>query len=604
MMKKVKLQFTHKDGDGLGCALPLRFTEDLNDFIVIQCSLDEVDSTIESYLDFYDDPKNPDEIEAILITDITPSPCIIERLEYMREEEGIRVWLIDHHENNNLEGLRYDWMTLEFHKKNEQGDTESAAYLVYETFKDQIKEKEKENLFEIINEISRYDTWEWKNRPKEYTEEYTTILINLLGFEETLDIYTKNISNGNKAISEHELKLINGYINKRNKELEKLLVRTVYTDYNEYRIALFIVTEEYHNNEHELIYNSNDDVDITVGIIPKTRHLSFRTKKDDINVGRLAKRLFNGGGRKKSAGTGIMKTEVFLQWLQKYYDLLDEKEAEIKKERKLAIKQNPYDNHTYFVENEEPEAEDYEELSDEYTEKRIDKTDAFAVIADTAKSLIEQLVLKAKNNGDNFFYYFKELLNDKEVIALILNLRNELEQEEIVETFNNTSRAIIQSLMGEGELQETDLIDLGLTIDDLVINTNLDLSDVPKSPMEVIANTIKSMVSTGLDHMSDVVHDESYDQKYRLIDLIYTYSIDENVNKEFHELFPSVPEEKINELIKDATIEKCREFLVSGEITEEDFKSFTQLTNKENVYPKFMDEPIVDAEVVEDGDDE
>ena len=47
-MKKVKLQFTHKDGDGLGCALPLRFTEDLNDFIVIQCSLDEVDSTIES----------------------------------------------------------------------------------------------------------------------------------------------------------------------------------------------------------------------------------------------------------------------------------------------------------------------------------------------------------------------------------------------------------------------------------------------------------------------------------------------------------------------------------------------------------------------------
>ena len=65
-MKKVKLQFTHKDGDGLGCALPLRFTEDLNDFIVIQCSFDEIDSTIESFLDFYDDPKNPDEIEAIL----------------------------------------------------------------------------------------------------------------------------------------------------------------------------------------------------------------------------------------------------------------------------------------------------------------------------------------------------------------------------------------------------------------------------------------------------------------------------------------------------------------------------------------------------------
>ncbi len=597
-MKKVKLQFTHEDGDGFGCVLPPRFTEDFNDFIIIPCSLDEVDSNITTYLDFYDDPENPDEIEAILITDITPSPDIVERLAYMYEE-GIKLWLIDHHENNNLEGLRYEWMTLEFHKKNEQGDTESAAYLVYETFKDLITEKDKENLFEIINDISRYDTWEWKNRPKNYEEEYTSILIDLLGFEEVLNLYTKNISNGNKAITDNELKLIDGYIIKRNKALEKLLDHVVYTDYNEYHIALFIASKEYMNNEHELIYNSNDDVDITVGIIPKTRHLSFRTKKDDVNVGRLAKRLFNGGGHKKSAGTGIMKTEVFLQWLQKYYDLLDEKEAENKHERKLKVKQNPYDNHTYFVENAEPEAEDYEELSDEYTEKRIDKTESFAVIANTAKSLIEQLVLKAKNNGDNFFYYFKELLNDKEVVALLLNLRNDLEQDEIVETFNNTTRAFIQSLMGEGELQETDLIDLGLTIDDLVINTKLDLSGVPKTPIEVIANVVKSMVSEGLDHMSNVVNDESYNQEYKLIDLIYAYSIDENVIKEFQGLYPSLEKDKLIKIVKDGITEKCREFLVSGEITEEDFDLFIKASNEQNVYPNFMDEPIVDAEVVE-----
>ena len=88
------------------------------------------------------------------------------------------------------------------------------------------------------------------------------------------------------------------------------------------------------NNEHEIIYNNNDDVDITVGLIPKTRKLSFRTRKDDVNVGRLAKRIFSGGGHKKSAGSGKLETEVFLQWLQKYYDLLDEKESESKNERK------------------------------------------------------------------------------------------------------------------------------------------------------------------------------------------------------------------------------------------------------------------------------
>ena len=602
-MKKVKLQFTHDDGDGLGCVLPPRFTEDFNDFIVIPCSLDEVDSNIESYLDFYDDPKNPDEIEAILITDITPSPDIVERLEYMRKEEGIKLWLIDHHENNNLEGLRYEWMTLEFHKKNEQGDTESAAYLVYETFEDLITEKDKENLFEIINDISRYDTWEWKNRPKNYEEEYTSILIDLLGFEEVLNLYTKNISNGNKAITDNELKLIDGYIIKRNKTLEKLLDHTVYTDYNEYRIALFIASKEYMNNEHEIIYNNNDDVDITVGLTPELRKISFRTKKDDVNVGRLAKRVFNGGGHKKSAGSGKMETEVFMQWLQKYYDLLDEKESEIKNERKLTVKQNPYNKSEYYVEN-EPEVEDYDEEDDEYMNSHINKDEAFAIIANTAKSLIEQLILKSKNNGDNFFYYFKELLNDKEVVALLLNLRNDLEQDEIVETFNNTTRAFIQSLMGEGELQETDLIDLGLTIDDLVINTKLDLSGVPKTPIEVIANVVKSMVSEGLDHMSNVVNDESYNQEYKLIDLIYAYSIDENVIKEFQGLYPSLEKDKLIKIVKDAITEKCREFLVSGEITEEDFDLFIKASNEQNVYPNFMDEPIVDAEVVEDGDDE
>ena len=602
-MKKVKLQFTHDDGDGLGCVLPPRFTEDFNDFIVIPCSLDEVDSNIESYLDFYDDPKNPDEIEAVLITDITPSPDIVERLEYMRKEEGIKLWLIDHHENNNLEGLRYEWMTLEFHKKNEQGDTESAAYLVYETFKDLITEKDKENLFEIINDISRYDTWEWKNRPKNYEEEYTSILIDLLGFEEVLNLYTKNISNGNKAITDNELKLIDGYIIKRNKTLEKLLDHTVYTDYNEYRIALFIASKEYMNNEHEIIYNNNDDVDITVGLTPELRKISFRTKKDDVNVGRLAKRVFNGGGHKKSAGSGKMETEVFLQWLQKYYDLLDEKESESMNGRKLTVKQNPYNKSEYYVEN-EPEVEDYDEEDNEYMNSHINKDEAFAIIANTAKSLIEQLILKSKNNGDNFFYYFKELLNDKEVVALLVNLRNDLEQDEIVETFNNTTRAFIQSLMGEGELQETDLIDLGLTIDDLVINTKLDLSGVPKTPIEVIANVVKSMVSEGLDHMSNVVNDESYNQEYKLIDLIYAYSIDENVIKEFQGLYPSLEKDKLIKIVKDAITEKCREFLVSGEITEEDFDLFIKASNEQNVYPNFMDKPIADAEVVEDGDDE
>ena len=189
-------------------------------------------------------------------------------------------------------------------------------------------------------------------------------------------------------------------------------------------------------------------------------------------------------------------------------------------------------------------------------------------------------------------------------MGLLVNLRNDLEQDEIVETFNNTARDVIQSLMGEGELQETDLIDLGLTIDDLVINTKLDLSGVPKTPVEVIAKVIKSMVSDGLDHISNVVNDESYDQDYKLIDLIYTYSIDENVIKEFQELYPSLPKEKLIKIVKEAITEKCREFLVSGEITEEDFDLFIKASNGQNVYPNFMDEPIADAEVVEDDEED
>jgi oligoribonuclease NrnB/cAMP/cGMP phosphodiesterase (DHH superfamily) len=59
------------------------------------------------------------------------------------------------------------------------------------------------------------------------------------------------------------------------------------------------------------------DIDVVVGIYPKSRKLSFRTNHDDVDVSELAK-SFGGGGHRNIAGATLDK-ENFMRILKVYY---------------------------------------------------------------------------------------------------------------------------------------------------------------------------------------------------------------------------------------------------------------------------------------------
>ena len=333
--------FTHNDADAVGCALVTASLKDYNTKTIFS-SLEEIDNNIVGFLS---DRRNPTP-DAIIITDVSLKDETCNYLEtYTVVEAGpdaepIPLMLFDHHVTNKM-AEKYNWCHV---ITEENGVLISAAKILYnELSKEElnlISPNYKEKLGLIIDSISRYDTWEWKNNPSDYKEEYTNILIKQAGIVEAFNILYRSLIASVQNTEDHvfrfsneALLLINTYIKKREKALDTIAKRgVVATTFQEYNIALMIPDSTYFNESLETIYNLDDSIDIVFGLIPETRTLSLRSKKDDVNLARFAKYYYNGGGHKKAAGAKLSK-EDFMALLDQYYTGLDYIEKEEAKEK-------------------------------------------------------------------------------------------------------------------------------------------------------------------------------------------------------------------------------------------------------------------------------
>ena len=135
--------------------------------------------------------------------------------------------------------------------------------------------------------------------------------------------------------------LLQVYIDKRKAVLDHVLEKCVSMEYGEYVVALMIPDETYFNECMEQVYNDNDDIDFVIGISPSRRSLSFRSKRNDLNLGSFAKSYFGGGGHPQAAGANVDR-DVLMYWLEKYYEGMDHinskkyKKKEAKKKKKAS----------------------------------------------------------------------------------------------------------------------------------------------------------------------------------------------------------------------------------------------------------------------------
>ena len=333
--KKLCIHFTHNDADALGCTLVQAFnTEYATTTFFCKAAGNDVDRQITEYF------KNPDNLipNMLLITDLSVTEDTAAMLEGMRDHlmkeynHEMKLMLIDHHETNTLM-KNHDWCVVT--SKDAKGVPISAAKLMFHALGAMIDPNYYDVLLAIAEKISRYDTWEWKVHPdpdpEKRNEEDINILIKEMGIEKALDEICKCVSPENFVFTNEMQTIINNYKERRERTLAKMVEDVGFTTLADYRIALIIPDSKFFNESLEIIYNTYD-VEIVMGLNPKTKTVSFRTDKDDVNVARFAKRLFNGGGHRTAAGAHL-NTEDFIKYLKLYYESVDEM-AEIERKEK------------------------------------------------------------------------------------------------------------------------------------------------------------------------------------------------------------------------------------------------------------------------------
>lgn len=375
------LHVTHNDVDAVGCAVlvSLRYPNDsiTTHFCAIgtqdQILTDEItkmnvkgEETVSKYGSdaevtnfFYD---------KIIVSDLfilTETYNLIQaEIDFLKEKYDFDLDFsgYDHHITNTINEIADDFVVA-----SERYDTTadkvmpiSATRIMYDIYKDNIQicpdtessEKHKQldaELKHFCNSISRYDTWVWKkdldvvgvqNRefmlletfilkedtPPIFDDDFYSILCKKYGPN---DLYHMILNNIQAAVRGEILSWVYPkefcMVYNLEKEIEDKIAKKAIKDVKfitegEYIVGLYVPKGEFLNTIVDTFYDEYPCVDYWTILRPANKEISFRSNKEDLNVGRLAKRVYGGGGHKSASGVKNADTEKFLDILKVFYD--------------------------------------------------------------------------------------------------------------------------------------------------------------------------------------------------------------------------------------------------------------------------------------------
>jgi oligoribonuclease NrnB/cAMP/cGMP phosphodiesterase (DHH superfamily) len=283
----------------------------------------------------------------IIITDLAIESSVLDKLDDVAKKFNIKLLYVDHHTSNLHNHQRYPWCYVI--SEDDKGKPRSACKYLLDIFKDrgidpQVVLDNYDFFKSYINDISRYDTWLWKTDEKPIPDEnHTTIIIDMVGGVYNAYKMLRKLIIADQYIvtSFRELPgidtLISADESKRMSQIKFYSKKAVYTmgynlnyntpEYATLTFALIVLPESYSNDIMTDIYmNTDKNVDIVIGLFPNARTLSFRkSPKCHVDLSVFASK-YGGGGHKDAAGAKL-DTDAFLNILNKYYVLFDEKNA-------------------------------------------------------------------------------------------------------------------------------------------------------------------------------------------------------------------------------------------------------------------------------------
>ena len=304
MSKKIFLA-THTDLDGIGCAVLayLAFGQDNVD--VEYCDYKDVDEKVEKTIESELFERTYDKI---FITDISVGEKVANMIEY--EAKRLDVVLLDHHATA-IYLNDYEWANVRVTDKG--GVKTSGTMMFYRYleregyFDDTFTNNQLKNTARFAEVVRDYDTWRWKELGDEgIVCKQLNDLFHIYGRDIFVSEWAMNNILGrvdfphfdytDTLLLENKQKDIDIYISQKNKQLMTVKDNFGYT-------CGVVFAERHFSELGNKLSELHPELDYIAMIDMGFGGVSYRTVKDDIDLGGEIAHSFGGGGHRKAAGS-------------------------------------------------------------------------------------------------------------------------------------------------------------------------------------------------------------------------------------------------------------------------------------------------------------
>ena len=286
--------FTHTDLDGVGCAIlaKLAFGEEVD---ISYCNYDDINENVMNYLN-----HNDDSLSYIYITDIRVNEEVAELLD---KRGG--VVLLDHHPT--ALGLnKYPWCKVMVEDLNGVKTSGTKMFYHWLVMNGCLNEELETNeaLSRFAELVRNYDTWRWSELGEEGVIcKQVNDLMYLYGrdkfitwcISEIHDEVFPRLYSADELLLNTKQKEIDEYVEEKNEQL--------FTSPMCGRVCGFVFAEKYVSELGNRLCKMHPEIDYVAMIDMGSKTVSYRTVKDDIDLGKDVAQLFGGGGHPKAAGS-------------------------------------------------------------------------------------------------------------------------------------------------------------------------------------------------------------------------------------------------------------------------------------------------------------
>lgn len=307
---KIKL-FTHTDLDGYGCKLLADIAFGDSNVDAEFCGYANINYKIKKFLS----SEKCNEYAFMFITDISVDEEVAELINkhnelFCNDLSKLYIHLVDHHPTSEWLGSKYDWAEISTVIGDDKVCGTSLFYdllIEYDLLSERNPDFNTHILKEFVELVRRYDTWEWKEKYNDFLARDLNELFKIYGEDRFINNFKTKIVYGNDLFSstdEYLLEIEQEKVIKYIDRLERKLKVYEVVFNGKYHKFGVVFADDHISILGNTLCERNKSLDFVM-IISGMSTISFRTIRDDIDLGKDIASLFGGGGHPKTAGAQI-----------------------------------------------------------------------------------------------------------------------------------------------------------------------------------------------------------------------------------------------------------------------------------------------------------